>query len=211
MPNCQTVGQGQAQSRCQPTRSVRGQWRRPRRTFRRRPMPLRWVFHGRCIPGRQYIQFFRQACRPRRPPRLAPAIQADLEPRSLLPRTGCHARSRCWPIHRHKQQVRVRFRTRGPEILLVIRSSHYAVLRLPILRCGMAFNLPGKAALGKIRMGGKMVPPVRIELTASPLPRVRSTPELRRHPKGVAPCHWRAKRQLHVYRIGDITITWKRR
>ena len=29
-----------------------------------------------------------------------------------------------------------------------------------------------------------MVPPVRIELTASPLPRVRSTPELRRHPKG---------------------------
>ena len=55
-----------------------------------------------------------------------------------------------------------------------------------------------------------MVPPVRIELTASPLPRVRSTPELRRHPKGGAQCHWRAKCQLHVYRIGDITIIWKR-
>ena len=31
---------------------------------------------------------------------------------------------------------------------------------------------------------GKMVPPVRIELTASPLPRARSTPELRRRNRG---------------------------
>ena len=31
-----------------------------------------------------------------------------------------------------------------------------------------------------------MVPPVRIELTASPLPRARSTPELRRHDDNVS-------------------------
>ena len=56
-----------------------------------------------------------------------------------------------------------------------------------------------------------MVPPVRIELTASPLPRVRSTPELRRHPKTGHNAIGGRNVNCMCHRIGDITIIWKRK